>query len=46
VTYYGQYFPMLVFALINVIAAFLCLLLPETSKSKLTDTIKEAKELQ
>ncbi|KAL1462792.1 hypothetical protein WDU94_014599 [Cyamophila willieti] len=46
VTYYGQYFPMLVFAITLLISAMLCFFLPETSKAKLTDTIKEASELQ
>lgn len=45
VAYYGQYFPMLVFGITNILAGIFCLLLPETSQAKLTDTIKEASEM-
>ncbi|KAL1453684.1 hypothetical protein WDU94_010004 [Cyamophila willieti] len=44
VTLFGTYFPMLVYSISNIVAAVLCFFLPETSKAKLTDTIKAAKE--
>uniref|UniRef100_A0A8D8YVT5 Solute carrier family 22 member 5 n=1 Tax=Cacopsylla melanoneura TaxID=428564 RepID=A0A8D8YVT5_9HEMI len=43
VTYFGTYFPMLVYSITNILAALLCFFLPETSTAKLTDTIKAAR---
>ena len=42
---YGPALPFTIFAIINIIAGLICLLLPETNNTPLPSSIQEAKDL-